>query len=202
MAVHAGNLILLGGIACLDFTNTLEGRSSENPHEYLTGYADLIAWSVHAGTLRPEAAADLSQTAEASPGEAQAAFERAIALRETLQRIFAAVASGDAPRAKDLGTFNAALTEALAHLHVSTGADGFAWHWAGEGQILDRHVWPLLWTAADLLTSEDLDRVKQCEGCGWLFLDGSRNHSRRWCDMRFCGNRAKARRHYARQKKK
>ena len=52
------------------------------------------------------------------------------------------------------------------------------------------------------LTSEELDQVRECAGntCGWLFVDMSRNHSRHWCDMRDCGNRAKVRRYYQRRK--
>jgi predicted RNA-binding Zn ribbon-like protein len=62
-------------------------------------------------------------------------------------------------------------------------------------------LWPIASSAADLLTSERLKKVRLCEAktCTWLFLDESRNHSRRWCDMKVCGNREKARRHYQRE---
>lgn len=47
-----------------------------------------------------------------------------------------------------------------------------------------------------------IDRIKECPypQCGRLFLDQSKNRSRRWCEMSMCGNRTKARRHYRRGK--
>lgn len=200
MAAHAGNLILLGGEICLDWTNTIEGRDSPEPHEFFAGYTDLVAWSRHAAGLSKAEAARLARLASQHPRQARATFERAITLRETLYRIFAAIAAGDAPAEQDLAALNAALGAALARLRVVATPEGFGWDWAGEGEPLERVLWPVLRSAGDLLTSDKLDRLKTCDGCGWLFIDQSRNHSRRWCDMRFCGNRAKARRHYARQK--
>jgi predicted RNA-binding Zn ribbon-like protein len=79
----------------------------------------------------------------------------------------------------------------------------FTWQWAGSPQALDRMLWDVARSSIDLLTSDDLPRVGQCadeRGCGWLFLDMSRNHSRQWCNMGGCGNRAKARRHYSKVK--
>jgi predicted RNA-binding Zn ribbon-like protein len=83
-----------------------------------------------------------------------------------------------------------------------TAVGGFAWDWAGAEDALDQMLWPVVHDAAGLLTSEELDRVGQCDDdrCGWLFLDTSRNRSRRWCSMEDCGNRAKARRYYERKR--
>jgi len=77
---------------------------------------------------------------------------------------------------------------------------GFTWVWAEGGRALDCMLWPVARSAADLLTAGELPAIRQCQGsqCGWLFLDTSRNRTRVWCDMRVCGNRAKARRHHAR----
>ncbi|MBN1859137.1 CGNR zinc finger domain-containing protein [Candidatus Bipolaricaulota bacterium] len=78
----------------------------------------------------------------------------------------------------------------------------FQWGWSDAEDQLEWPVWILARSAADLLTSDERDRVRRCAGpdCGWLFVDISRNHSRRWCDMADCGNRAKARRSYARKR--
>ena len=95
---------------------------------------------------------------------------------------------------------NAVLAQALAQLRVVNTGEVFAWDWAGDDPTLDRMLWPIAQSAADLLTSDELGSVKQCSGCSWLFVDRSRNHSRRWCDMRVCGNRAKARRYYERHR--
>jgi predicted RNA-binding Zn ribbon-like protein len=104
--------------------------------------------------------------------------------------------------ADDLATFNSALSAALAQSQVIKTAEGFAWDWNAAEDALDRMLWPVMQDAADLLTSSALDRVGQCadDQCGWLFLDTSRNRSRKWCSMKDCGNRAKARRHYQRSR--
>jgi len=131
-------------------------------------------------------------------------LERAISLREAIYRVVSAVANGRRAREADLAILNVALPDALARVHVVREADSFAWRWAADETALDRMLWPVARSAADLLTSEKLARVGQCaddRGCGWLFLDMSRNRSRRWCDMKDCGNRAKAKRHYVRKRK-
>ena len=87
----------------------------------------------------------------------------------------------------------------MAKSSIVRVGERFAWDWTPEN-ALDRVLWPVVRDAAELLSGEDLDRVGRCAdaNCGWLFLDTSRNHSRRWCSMKDCGNRAKARRHYQR----
>jgi predicted RNA-binding Zn ribbon-like protein len=104
------------------------------------------------------------------------------------------------PAAADLARLNAALAAALPHLRLAPRAGGYDWVWDGRGDDLASPLWPILRSAADLLASPDLARVRECDGedCTWLFLDYSRNRSRRWCSMASCGNRAKARRHYQR----
>jgi predicted RNA-binding Zn ribbon-like protein len=81
--------------------------------------------------------------------------------------------------------------------------NGFYWHMTGNKAKLDWILNPVIRSAADLLISEEFSRIKKCADptCGWLFLDISRNRSRRWCDMRDCGNRAKASRFYKKSKK-
>jgi predicted RNA-binding Zn ribbon-like protein len=189
--------------ACLDFANTLNGSRAE-PKETLHGYADLVAWSRSAGLVDGRAADGLLAVAERDPAGAAATFDRAIALREAIFRLFAAVAGGRATDPADLATLNAALATALGQLQVEPTPAGFAWTWRGDDGAppLERPLWPLAWAAADLLAGDQAGRVRTCASptCDWLFIDHSRNRSRRWCDMADCGNRAKARRHYARQR--
>jgi len=200
MAPDAGDLDLLGGELCLDFANTVECRLSDHTHEFVNSYRDLVLWSQHAGVLTDEQAERLLQDARGRPEEADAVLERAIELRETIYRVFTAVIVGCSPDSASLDALNGFLAQALSQLRVVNTSDGFSFDWAGDDQILDRVLWPIVQSAADLLTSDELSRVKQCAGCGWLFVDRSRNHSRRWCDMRVCGNRAKARRYYERHR--
>jgi predicted RNA-binding Zn ribbon-like protein len=198
----AGSIELIGGELCLDFTNTLSTRIEGLGREYLTSYRDLVAWSRHAGMLNQEEARTLLQKAAHQPDRAAAALERAIALRETLYRIFSAIASSRQPPKADLAATNRALHEALSRLEVVPAAGGFAWSWVADEAGLDHVLWPVVRSAAQLLTSDELARVGECarEGCDWLFVDTSKNHSRRWCTMAVCGSRVKARRYYRRKK--
>ncbi len=198
----AGGISLIGGRLCLDFTNTVGWHASEDPSEWLTSYEELLAWAARAGALTEAETDELRREAERRPEEAAAALERAQAIREVVYRILSAAARGGHARGEDLEALNRALASALTRLRVRQSAEQYFWSWAREPGDLDRMVWPALRSAAELLTSPDLKRVKECagEGCGWLFLDGSRNRSRRWCDMADCGNRAKARRHYQRSR--
>jgi predicted RNA-binding Zn ribbon-like protein len=198
----AGHMHLVGGRLCLDFANTVDWRTGPNRQEWLNGYADLVAWGRHAGALTGAEADGMLAEARRHPAAAAAALARAIALREAIAAVFQAAACGTPPQAGDLAALNAALASALAHARVVPAGDGYAWAWAAGAGTLDRVLWPVARSAAELLTSPDLARVRECAGepCGWLFLDTSRNRSRRWCTMEGCGNRAKARRHYARRR--
>jgi len=196
------DLKLGAGRLCLDFANTAEWHASDHPQEYLTSYSELVSWSQGGGILTDQQAQHLLQEAAQRPEEAAAVLERAIALREALYHLFSAIAHQLAPGTADLDIFNAALSEAMARSRLIPTENKFAWDWVDD-DMLDQVLWPVAWSAAQLLTSEELDRVGECadeRGCGWLFLDMSRNRSRRWCDMGECGNRAKARRSYQRQR--
>lgn len=197
----AAPLKLLGGRLCLDLANTVDWRTSDRPEERLASYQDLVAWSRQAGILGDDEVQLLLAAAQERPVEARAALQRAIALREAIYRLFSAIAQGQPVMDADLATLSTVLAEAAPRLHLVPQQPGaFAWTWAGAADALDRMLWPVARSAADLLTSAMLGQVHQCagDGCGWLFLDTSRNHSRRWCTMDDCGNRAKARRHYRR----
>ena len=187
----------------LDFANTLGDRPELPPHnEALHSYADLVAWGEAAGTISSDEAAEYTREAARHPSEADAAFAHAIALREAIYRVFSAVAADAAPPIDDLATVNAAIAEAMAHARLVPMESHFHWEWERDPSALGGIVWPAVWSTAELLTAEELHRVHECAGpdCSWLFLDMSKNGSRRWCSMETCGNRAKARRHRERQR--
>jgi predicted RNA-binding Zn ribbon-like protein len=195
---------LTGGRLCLDFANTVSNHAGPHPTEHLHSYADLVSWGHQAGILSEEEAQLLFQEAARRPEEAQAVLARAIALREAIYRIFSSIAAGRPPQPDDVDLLNAALCEALSHLCCIDFADGrFTWGWRGPQNALERILWPVVRDAAELLTSGDLVRVRHCadDVCGWLFIDRSKNRSRRWCEMKTCGNKAKARRHYEKIRK-
>ena len=202
------NIDLHGGRLCLDFANTAVWRLSPQPEETLLDYAALLAWSRRAGGLDGPEVESLQTAAAARPDEAAAVLARAIELREAINLVFVAATLGRSPRAADLAVLNAALAEAMAHATVRTDPVGFVWDWSANadagssGPNLARPLWPIARSAAELLVGPERARVKRCPGtkCGWLFLDTSKNASRRWCDMAVCGNRARVRAFAARKR--
>jgi predicted RNA-binding Zn ribbon-like protein len=194
---------LLGGAVCLDFVNTVDGRSASEPKELLATYSDFLAWGEQAGALTSNEARGLRRRARDRPKTAAAVVSQGHELREALFGVFSAAASGQPVPATALERVNEALPAALTRLRVEATAGGYSWSWHSPPERLDRVLWAVVRSAADLLTSPELSRVRECSPrtCGWLFLDKSRNHTRRWCDMSTCGNQDKARRHRARKKK-
>lgn len=202
--VHAEDIDLIGGKLCLDFSNSADWHASENPQENLNTYNDLVRWSLRAGILSEGDVQKLIRRAERKPSESEKVLRRAIELREAIYRIFSSVAAGSLPKKDDLSVLSRNLSKTMSQSRIIPLKNGFLWDTRGDKDSLDWILNPIVRSAADLLTSDELKRVKECaddRGCGWLFLDSSRNRSRRWCDMKDCGNRAKARRFYKRIQK-
>jgi predicted RNA-binding Zn ribbon-like protein len=192
------------GVLCLDFANTVDWHASPNPIEKLNDYLDLVDWGEDAGVLSTREAGQLRHMAEQHPEDAAAVLKHALNLRETIYRIFTAIGGKRPVDPADLSILNAVLPEALSRMQIVATTKGFDWRWVKSQDTLDAMLWPVARSAADLLFSDDLDRVRECaddRGCGYLFIDTSRNRSRRWCSMASCGNRAKAKRHYAQTKR-
>ncbi len=190
----------IGGNLALDFCNTVGGKRGIATREYLAAYFDFAAWCCQAGLINRAQAEACLVNAQRDPRTAQATLARAVELRESMFRIFAAIAIVQPPPAADLTVLNSQLAHSLGRLQLSLPKDGAAlgWQWGGDAGALDYGLGPIAHAAANLLTDPQLvDRLHVCEGdtCGWVFVDSSKNHSRRWCDMRDCGNRAKIRRH-------
>jgi len=197
-------LKLVGGRLCLDFVNTVDCRSSDHQSEVLTTYPRLVSWSQHANILTENEAQNLLREASLHPASARAALERAIIIREALYRIFSAIAGRRSPEATDIEMLNEEMSAAMAQRRLTPTNPLEPWVYTFEKSSLDQMLWPVVNSAAELLTSDWLDRVCMCQGenCGWLFVDMSRNRSRKWCDMKDCGNVVKARRHYQRTRNK
>ncbi len=191
---------LPGGLVCLSFTNTVEWHTGPQPEERLTTYSDLLSWSRRAGILTAGEAAQLEREGKRRPAEAGEILRRALEFREALFRTLRSAVQVQRPASDDLAVLNRVLSEALARIGIAPEGQGFTWTWRDPSPTPELILWRVATSAAELLVSSDLDRVRVCadERCGWLFLDTSRNRSRRWCSMKDCGNRAKARRHYQR----
>lgn len=185
---------------CLDFSNTADEHPSKLGDEFLTSYERLVEWSVFSSIMSQERAQHLLSLADRRPLEAEVALHYAVAVRETIYRVLAAVAQGRDPEAADMGAYNHILSRAMTHLRLTPTAAGIGWAWSVEADDLEQMLWPVVWSAAELMASHDVNHLRLCasDSCDWLFLDTSKNHSRRWCRMKNCGNRAKARSHYQR----
>jgi predicted RNA-binding Zn ribbon-like protein len=191
-----------GGNLCLDFANTVNGRDAENPEELLTAYNSLVVWGTEAGVLTPTTMQRLYRMAAETPGYAQTALRYSVHLRDAIYTIFSAVADRRGISGSALLALNVSVQEASEHARIAHTSRRFAWEWVSPEEHLNSMIWPVARAAAELLVSDDLAFVRQCASsdCAWLFLDKTKNHRRRWCEMRTCGNRDKARRYYARNK--
>jgi predicted RNA-binding Zn ribbon-like protein len=193
---------LSGGALALDFANTVGGTHVSPTHDHLRSYADVLGFAVLAKGLKDEVAKRLVVRAEREPKRAAAVYELGIALREAIWAVFSALASGEIPRDADLALIGDAAAAGKARSRLVYDRSGVGWSLPSDDDELERPLWEIAGSAADLLTSGDHDRVKECASatCEWVFLDNSRNRSRRWCDMSDCGNRAKARRFQAKKR--
>lgn len=187
---------------CLEFANTLSWRGSTPSSETLHGLEDVLAWCASTGALNAASIRALDAWWRDRPAKAEAAFGEVIELRETIFRLFSAAASGVMPSPRDLGRLNQALAQAPKRAQLRRVDDAYVWVETLKPTV-PALLAPVLWSAGDLLAGRQVQRVRQCanEKCLWLFLDDSKSGTRRWCSMSSCGNRAKAHRHYIRQKK-
>jgi len=191
---------LSGGHLALDFANTVSDRPTENRKERLPDFASFLAFGEQTGVLPASAAKGLSTKAGKGSVEAQRAWQNAIRLREALFAIFSAVAERRPINLGAMELLNATLLKSAPHGHIVSSGGRFRWEWIGQESDCEAVLWSVARGAAELLTSEELSRLRICasEKCAWLFLDTTKNHRRRWCDMKTCGNRVKAQRHYQR----
>jgi len=191
-----------GGNAALNFADTVNNRTGAHPEDLFTDYGRLVQWAKESGVIAPRTAERLLRLAAEAPGHAQSVLRQALQLREAIYDLFVAIVHHRGIPSTALAQVNAAAQHGAAHTRIATTHRRFAWEWIQPESHLDSILWPVAQAAADLLTSEELVHVRQCasETCAWLFLDKTKNHRRRWCEMKTCGNRDKARRYYQRQK--
>jgi predicted RNA-binding Zn ribbon-like protein len=184
----------------VEFANTLAWRGSA-PAESLRTASEVVAWLSANKAVQTGAIDNLTKWFDAHPTHAATFLRDAIEIREAIYRLLHSVASSSAPARDDLRRLNDALNEASPRASLERADDAFGWRIEAE-RTAPGILAPVLWSAADVLVGPDLARVRECANhrCLWLFLDDSKNGSRRWCSMQMCGNRAKAQRHYLRQK--
>lgn len=192
---------LIAGSVCLDFVNTLDDRHIK-PKELLESYIDLARFGEDTGVLQPGQVDRLFERSYANPERAQQVLLWGRELREAIHDVFWAIMNRREVPALALAKLNSYVQTAAGHMRLVRVKDGFEWRF-DDPLDFDSVLWPIARSAADLLASDQLTYVRACssKACEWFFLDTSKNHHRRWCDMTRCGNRAKVRRFYARKKK-
>lgn len=193
-------LELVGGALCLDFANTVNSRVNTE-HDYLSQYTDLVGWAIKIGLLSPTLASQLQKRAKQNAEEARAVLEQGRSIRELLYRLFSTTAEGAEPDKKDKAIFVETYGKAVSHGQLSKEDTHYRTTWKLD-ESFDTLLWPIVHSAGELLFSEELAHVKECPSCGWLFLDTSKNQSRRWCSMNTCGARDKMRRYHKKQRAK
>ena len=200
-------LPIVGGHLALDFANTVDDPEGPERYDHAGTYPELVAWSARVGILRPDQAEVLLTAANEHPRARSAALKRAHLLRDIVIETFTEVAAitsgrsaateGSTPAARwdELRPF---VADAMAHAELAWKGSTYQLRWADVTR-LDAMLWPVGLAAGDLITSAQLSRVKKCAGCPWLFLDQSKNLSRRWCAMNDCGTHEKIRRYVTRR---
>jgi len=191
---------LVGDNLALDFVNTLDDRHTQ-PKDLLATYADLLRFGEDSGAIDPGLFDRLLERSHLVQHKTQEILQQARELREIIHDVFWAVINRRPVPAAALAKLNAAAVTAAGHMHLVPVKDGFEWRFDDFG-AWDAMLWPIARSAAELLASDQLPYVHACSSktCQWLFLDTSKNHRRRWCDMTNCGNRAKVNRFYSRKR--
>jgi predicted RNA-binding Zn ribbon-like protein len=187
---------LVGGDLALDFVNTRGGPPVGTPDDdVLGGYDDLIAWSAYASAISVAEAEVARRLGLDDPSGAADVFAHSLRIRDDLDDVFRALGAGDRPSASTLARLRDEEADALQHAELSPGTT-FMWSWAGD-RTLARPLRSVVHSAVQLLTEGELDRIKCCGGCRFLFIDETKNRSRRWCSMEDCGKAEKIRRYVA-----
>jgi predicted RNA-binding Zn ribbon-like protein len=195
-------VLLNGNRLCLDFVNTIHDRVHEPDNDYLTSYSQLLQWSVKTGIMNSRAFHVSLEATSAATTHANELLKEAKLIRELLYRMFKAVSQREKISGKDLQAFNANLPECFSKLQIEPAKKGYTTYWKTTSDQLWVVMAPIIHSAYELLLLENLERVKECPNCGWLFLDTTKNGRRRWCSMKTCGSSVKALEWYRRQKEK
>jgi len=190
------------GQLSLDFCNTGQGARNANGSEWLADYDDLAGWLRAAGALSDSQAGQLRRIAAGSPKAAREVWQRALRFRDALFNALHARVHGRPAKRDDLALIEAEHLRSAPHASLSWDGSAYAWSLDASLSDLDATMQPLAESALQMLTSPRLDRLSRCgnETCHWLFLDETRNRSRRWCEMASCGNLLKVRRHRERRR--
>ena len=189
----------VGGCLSVDFVNTTGARSTHSERERLQTYGDVLIWSRRAALLTSAEARQLDEIASNHPAAARRTLSRVRKIRESLYRFLRAVTEQTRPRADDVAVIDRLSRQERQRYELAHEGSRYELRRRRSKEELDCMIWPIVASAIELLTSPEVARLKRCGECDWLFVDDSKNRSRRWCKKK-CGDRVRARRHYSRRK--
>jgi predicted RNA-binding Zn ribbon-like protein len=183
----------------IDYTNTADWRGKEESTEYINQYHDLIDWAELTELVEKQTAAKLREVAKRDPLKAQEAHTRAIKFREAAYNTLVSISNTKPANLEDKKIIDSETGFMYKHIKLDLDSQRITLDDENNPEYI---LWLLVKDFVDLITSDEIERVKRCasDECGWLFIDSSKNRSRKWCNMRGCGNRAKARRYYSKKK--
>ena len=188
----------VGGALCIDFANTYSIEDDGTVFDVFKTFPQFIKWAELAQIITVNEAEKFFLRSQEEPAAISQLLVEIKTLRQILHSIFFAIADGVNPPQEAVAELNSKIAMVYSKLQLEPRERRYDWTWADWSEELAAPIWPIVRSAAELLNSTELIRTRQCsnETCSWLFVDKSKNHSRRWCDMEVCGNRAKAKKHY------
>jgi predicted RNA-binding Zn ribbon-like protein len=195
---YGGTYKAVGGRMSLDFVNTVSWPGTGRGHDWLDRPTNVVVWAVAVGALTDEEAAAIAASIATDPARAERSLRRVHALRADLAEVLTPLAHRDRPKVAAIEQLNTLLARTASRRRVDPR--DLAWTWQPHRDLVDIAD-VLVHDAADIVTATEHARLGYCTGCDWLFLDTSKNRSRRWCDMADCGSRDKASRYYRRHRR-
>lgn len=191
-----------GNCLVFNFINTVHSRADgAEPFEYLSSYEKLMEWCRRLEVLGGERIKELSSFADTHRKAGNKSLDEMITVREILYTFFSDIAAGDSVKNSELNDINQVMSESLSKLRFKSEGKNLRLDWEDDELNLKEPLWRVMKSAYDVLTEESFERIKECEACGWIFLDQSKNRSRRWCSMESCGSIHKAKKYYHRKKR-
>jgi predicted RNA-binding Zn ribbon-like protein len=191
---YISKLPFLGGNLSLDFLNTVHDRHEEPLRNLLQNYLDVVTWVHLADAISNSQKENLLRLGQENQLQANQIYKDALQLREAFYDAVIDLINGDVVSPISMHLINQWLPKAFSNLEFTQLEYRLALDWKEENFGLESILWPIIRSFADLVTTDECNRIKQCPNCGYLFVDNSKNKSRRWCSMEICGNRVKARR--------
>lgn len=196
-----GTLSIDSTVLCCNFINTVSSWKTTKNYDYFVTYDDFIEWCFKLEVSNPERLKILRESAQEQPAEALIALHRIKEIRKVLQGLIAAVAQdNNDKKLAFLPATNLLLVDAISRQRLLYADGKFIMDQVDFTSDLMSPVWKAVHSLSELLTDHDTERIKECPMCGWVFLDETKNGSRKWCSIKACGTTDKMMR-YNRKKK-